>query len=107
LRKDWTAHETECAAPVGGFLHDLRSQNVGGHQIGRELHAPRIQPQHGSQRLDELGFSQTRNAHKETVPASQQRDERLLHHLLLAEDDLAHGGADLGGPDLEPYDDVS
>ena len=93
LREDRPAHKAERAAPVGGLLHDFRAQNVGGHQIGRELHAPRIEPQHRPQRLDELGFGQTRHADQQAMAARQQRDERLLHHLLLAEDDLAHGGA--------------
>ena len=44
--EDRPADEAEGARTAGAFLHHFRAGDVGGHQVGSELDARRIQPQH-------------------------------------------------------------
>jgi hypothetical protein len=53
------------------------------------LHALGIDAEHLAQRIDQLGLGEARDADQEDVAARQDRDQRLLNRLLLAEDDLA------------------
>ena len=91
LREDRTAHETEGAAPALALLHDFRAQNVGRHQIRRELHAAGVKAQHHAQRIHQLGLGQARHAHQQPVAARHEGDHDLLDHLLLPEDNPADG----------------
>ena len=75
------------AAPSGlGLLHHLRAENVGRHQVRRELHALLAEPEHHAQGLDQPGLGEARHADQQHVAAGQQRGQRFLDHLLLAED---------------------
>ena len=67
----------------------LRAENVGRHQVGRELDAARGQPEHGAERLDQLGLGKARHADEQPVPAGQDGDQRPLDDRALAVDDLA------------------
>jgi hypothetical protein len=58
-------------------------------EIGRELHAAGIEPQHGPQRLDQLCLGEARNADQKGMAAGQKRDQRALDHAFLTEDDRA------------------
>ena len=79
-------HETEAAAAARFFQH-LGAENVGRHQIGRELHAPRVEAEHGAEGFDELGLGEARNADEQAMTAGQQRDQSFLDDLRLAEND--------------------
>ena len=92
LGEDRPFHETERAATLGALLQHLGPRDVGGHQVGRELHAPGFEPQHGAERFHQPGLREAGDAHQQPVPARQQGDERLLNDGLLAEDDGANGG---------------
>ena len=81
LREDRTLHETEAAPPSARFLQHLGAEDVGRHQIGRELHAPGVEAEHGAERLDELGLGEARHADKQAVAARQKRDQSLLDDL--------------------------
>ncbi len=74
--------------PLAGFrlVKDLGAQNVRWHQIGRELHAPRIEPQHRAQRVDELCLGKARQADQQPMAAGKDGSEHLLDHRLLSED---------------------
>jgi hypothetical protein len=67
--KDRAAHEAEGAAAVGRFLQDLRAQDVGRHQVRRELNAAGAEPEHRAHRVDKLGLRQTRDADQQAVPS--------------------------------------
>ena len=97
LCEDRPAHEAEGAAAVARLLHDLGTENVGRHQVGRELHPPRVEAEHDAERLDELRLGEAGHTDEQAVAAGDQRDERFLHHAGLAEDhgaDRRAGGGD-------------
>ncbi len=56
LSEDRTLDETEATLAIVTFLHHLGAENVGWHQIGRELHPQGVKANDDSQRLDELGL---------------------------------------------------
>jgi len=106
LGEDRAGDVAEIAGAVGGLVHHLRTDDVGGHQVGRELHAPRRQAEHGAERLDQLGLGQPRNADEQAVAAGQNRDEGAVDDRFLAVDhpadrlarlaDARHCGVGLG-----------
>jgi hypothetical protein len=59
LPKDRAGNEAEAALAAGAFLQHLGADDVGGHQVGRELDAARLEPEHGSHRFDQLGLGET------------------------------------------------
>ncbi len=89
LREDRPMDEAEGAALIDRFLQHLGAENIGRHQIRRELHAPRIEAEHDAERFDELGLGEARHADEQAMAAGQQSDERFLDDLPLAEDDGA------------------
>ena len=93
LGEDRAFEEAERAAPVGGLVEDLRAEDVGRHQVGRELHAPRVEPEHDPKRLDELRLGEARHADEQPVAAGQDRDEGEVDDPLLPEDDRVDGVA--------------
>ena len=92
--------EAEAAPPVG-FVQHLGADDVGGHQVGGELHPLGGQAQHGAQRLDQPALAQAGHADQQRVAAGQQGDQRLVDHLILAEDHPADGGAHGAHPRAE------
>ncbi len=80
--------EAEAALAAGLFQH-FRADDVGRHQVRRELDAFPVQPQDDAQRLDQLGLGQPGHADQKAVAAGQHRHQRLLDHRVLAEDRLA------------------
>ena len=87
LREHRPLDEAEGARAVGRLLQHLGAENVGRQQVGCELHALCLEPQHLAERLDELGLGEARHADEQRMAAAEQRHERLLDDLLLAEDD--------------------
>ena len=75
------------------LLQDFGAQDVGGHQVGRELDAAGVEAENGAHRVDELGLGEAGHADEQPVAAGQHRDQRPLHHDLLAEDDAADAAA--------------
>ena len=106
LGEDRAGDEAEIAGAVGGLVHHLRADDVGGHEVGGELDAPRRQAENGAQRLDQLGLGEAGHADQEAVAAGEDRDQRAVDHRFLAVDDLAdrvarlpdarHGGVGFG-----------
>ena len=90
--------------PVSLFLHHLGAQDVGRHQVGRELDALGFHAQHDAQSLDQLGLGEARDADQQQVAARQERNQGLIDDILLAINDLADRGA--RGPELgaQPLD---
>ena len=93
MREDRAADEAERSLAVGGFFQHFRAEDVGGHQIGRELDALRREAEHDAERLDEFRLGEAGHADEQPVAARQDRDERFLDHRALAEDHRPDGGA--------------
>src|SRR5260221_8212072 len=74
------------------FLKYFRAQDVGGHQVGGELHALFGKTENAAQRRGKLSLGEARGANKKRVTARQDGGERQLDDLRLAEDHPAHGG---------------
>jgi len=58
LGEDRAGDEAEGAAPARALLQHLGAEDIGGHQVRRELHAPRIEAEHGAERLHQLGLGE-------------------------------------------------
>ena len=91
-------HEAELAAAGLGLVQHFGAEDVGGHQVGRELHALFIEAQHAAQGRGELGLGEARGADQQGMATAQNGDQHLFHHLVLAEDDAADGFAGLSQP---------
>ena len=77
--------------PAGALFQHFGAEDVGRHQVGRELDAPCIEPEHDAERFDQLGLGEARHADEQAVAAGEERDESLLDDLLLAENDGSDG----------------
>ncbi len=82
-------------------VEDIRAGDVGGHQVGRELDAVEVRAEHVGERADEQRLGDAGHAFDERVLAGEDRDERLIDDLLLADDDLADFRAGGGQQALE------
>ena len=65
-----------CAAVVG--LHDHAADDVGGHQVGRELDARIAQLKCARQRAQQRGLAQSGNAFEQHVAAGEQADQHAF-----------------------------
>ena len=70
-------------------MDDLRSGDVGGHQVGGELDPAEVQAQAVRQGPDQQGLGEAGNTLDDAVPLGEDRDEQLLDNLVLSHDDLA------------------
>ena len=95
LREHRAGDEAEAALAARAFLQHLGAENVGRHQIGRELDAARVEPERDAHGLDQLGLGEAGHADQQRMAAGQHGHQRALDHDVLAENDLADGG--LGG----------
>ena len=87
-----------------GLVQHLGADDVGRHQVGGELHALGGEAEHGAERFHQPGLAQAGHADQQRVAAGQQRDQRLIDHLVLAEDDAADRGAHGGDARAERLD---
>ncbi len=78
------------------FQH-VGAEDVGGHQIGRELHAGEAQAQGGGKGTHKHGLAQPGQSFEQEVSVGKEGDERVAYYLPLAHDDLPHGGFDSQG----------
>ena len=61
-------------------------------------------PEHGAERFDEPGLAEIRARRPAAMAARKQRDQRLIHHLVLAEDHPPDRGPDLGDAGAQRLD---
>ena len=101
--EDRAALKLEHFPAVGRLNHDVRADEVGRHQVGRELDAAKIQMQCVGQRADDQRLAEAGNAFEQHVPAGEQRDQHVVENLDLADDDLG----DLGSESLKILTEVS
>ena len=100
LREDRAGDEAEAALAAGAFLQHFGAENVGRHQVGRELDAPGVETEHDAHGLDQLGLGEAGHADQQRVAAGEHGDQRALDHDFLAEDHRADRGlgcAHMGG----------
>ena len=88
LREDGAFEEAEGAAVIGRLLHDFGAENIGGHQIGRELDALFREAENGAHGFDELGFGEARDADNQGVAAGEDRGQRVVKDGFLTENDV-------------------
>src|SRR5262249_54421934 len=94
--------------PGGAVLQYLRADDVGGHEIGRELDAFGIESQDLAQCLNQEGLGEPRHADEQRMTAREDGDERALDHRFLAKDDRGgclHYALDALGGRLDAADD--
>ena len=84
------------AAVVG--LDDHAADDVGRHQVGRELDARILQLQRAGQGAEESGLAQAGNTFEQHVSAGKQADEHALDYIVLPYDDLG----DFAANSIEP-----
>ena len=69
---------------------DAGADQVGGHQIGRELDALEAALHGARQGRDRQGLGQARHAFDQKMPAGQKRDQHPFQEMILADHDLLH-----------------
>src|SRR5579872_1096493 len=75
---------------AGRHVQNVRSNNIGRHQIGRALHTLELQPQQMRQSFHGERLRNARHAFEQNVPAAKQRDDALVAEFVLPDDHLAH-----------------
>ncbi len=68
---------------------DARADEVGRHEVGRELHARERAAEHAGRRLDRQRLREPGDALDQQVPLREQADEHALEHRVLPGDDPA------------------
>ena len=90
VAEDRPVHERPAAVPGGGiFLDDVRAGDVRGHQVRRELDALEHQAQRLRDGADHQRLGRAGQAGDQAMAADKQRDQNLVEHFLLSDDDLA------------------
>jgi hypothetical protein len=54
------------------LVHHFGAEDVGWHQVGRELDAARVEAEHDAERLDQLGLGKAGHADEQRMAAGQQ-----------------------------------
>ena len=90
--------------PSLGVLKNFRAGDVRGHEVGRELDALELQVENLRDGFDEQRLGQSRRAGDEAMAAGKKRDQHLLDHFLLADDDLGKFGFDARAAGDELFD---
>ena len=81
-----------CAAAVLVLHDDVGADDVGGHQVGRELDAVELQVQRLRQRADQGGLAEAGHAFEQRVAADEEAREHAVDDLLVADDRLGDLG---------------
>jgi hypothetical protein len=68
------------------LLEDLAAGDVGGHEVGRELHARELEVEGLGQAADEQGLGEAGHADEQAVAAAEQAHEQQVDDALLADD---------------------
>ncbi len=99
IGKDRTRLEAKLLAAVFVLGDDRRADDIGRHQVGRELDARKPAVDHIGQRAYQRGLGQPRHAFQQRVAACKQRHQRQPDQLALPDDhfaDLAFDGLGCG-----------
>ncbi len=96
MREDGAALELEGAFARVGVHDEVCAEDVGGHEVGRELNAIERHVEHFAERSDEERLAKAGHAFEQHVAAAEQRDERALDDVGVADDDFADLGLERG-----------
>jgi len=88
VREDRAALELKFASAGIAFHDEIRAEDVGGHEVGRELNATERHVEHFAERADEERFAKAGHAFEQNVSAAEQRDESVFNDVGVADDDL-------------------
>ena len=69
-------------------VEDVGADDVGGHQVGRALHALELQAQDARERADRQRLGQAGHAFEQRVAAADDRQQQQVDHLGLPDDHL-------------------
>jgi len=86
VREDRSFDELHATTAVARFFEDLRSGDVSGHQVRRELNTLKLEMEDLCDGPHEQRLGKPRRAGQQTVPARKEADEQLLDRFLLADD---------------------
>ena len=90
LREDWPSLKFEEPLAVGGFHHHVRAQNVGRHQVGRELDPREIEIERAGERADQERLAEARDSFQQAMPADEKTREHAVDDLLVTDDYAAN-----------------
>ena len=96
VRKDRPFLKLKFAATGRRFHDQIRAEDVGGHEIGRELDAIEGEIKDLGKGANQQRFSKARHPFEENVTAGKQCSEGAFDDGILADDDLADFGAEFG-----------
>ena len=82
-------------------VENVGAGDVGGHQVGGELDTVELGAEDVGQGADEQGLGDAGHAFDQRVLVGEHGDERLVDHVLLADDDFADFRAGGGEQALE------
>ena len=85
------------APAVLRLAYDLGARDVGGHQVGGELHAAEAEGQRLGQRTDQQRLAEAGHALQQRVAAREQAGQHALDYIVVTD----HGLADLLADALE------
>ena len=71
-------------------MNDVSAGNVGRHQVGSELDAPKSEMHRIGQRAHHQGLGQARHSFEQTVTAGENRNQQLLDGFVLSHDDFGY-----------------
>ena len=71
-------------------MNEIGTRDVRRHEVGRKLDSRKLEVQYLSDGVDQKSLGQTGHADNETVAANQQREQYLLYHVVLSNDELAN-----------------
>ena len=98
VREDRPRDEAEDPLPRElVLLNHLRPRDVGGHQVGGELDAVELEVHRLGERRDDQRLGQPGDADEQHVPIGHHRRQDAVDDVLLTDDALLHGGAELIG----------
>ncbi len=93
MREDRPSLESEGFGAAFG-IDNHAADDVGGHQVRRELDARVLQMHHSRERPQKRGFTQSGYAFEQHMAARQQTDQYAIDDFLLADDDFSDFFAD-------------
>ncbi len=88
LREDRARLKLEDAAAVGQLHDDVGADDVGGHQVGRELDAVEVERHGVGQRPHQQRLAQAGHAFQQRVAADEQAGQDAVDDLVVADDHL-------------------
>ena len=87
LGEDRPPLELELPPSLGRFHDHVGAQDVGGHQVGRELDPRELQVERFGQRADQERLAQPRHALQEAMPAHEEAGQYAVDDLVVSHDD--------------------